>query len=818
MDNNNTNALWERWNKPIDESNIMWLLNYLDVKKKSVEKKAAEKDQTDRVQSSINLDNARMNVSSKDIDDQMYVASRWDELAAMIVDYGKDHWRTISGSTADVINTYLEWIKDNPAYWDRSKEFYDYTHGTEDRYSFAERMWWLAEPTDAEKTVDWLKNVWNNWKWSFKTAWKWLRDLVYSFDTANWDTEDVKANAITEYAYAKYGKDITDDEWRKVEWDIEHNPEVLDSYIADQRPISALVETVWWWIAALANTTWRWAILNGVIAAGIETPYLRDVIWLAWEWLDAIWGLWIDFVSLVPWIWDEIKEMSPETRSMANQFLWGYLFWKAIMKEWEWGNIEARPWVKNVFKNITPKWLRKQIDKVNKDPQLKTLEKEQNLQNGKEQLANKILEPEQTKFTPQISNTLDRLEWLEKITTFEELWDAVDGLMERVVRTEDELLSQDTRTTGPANDTQVYKGATFHPVREWINILRQIYADDRVILAQIDQLEWLYQQWKVTAKVKNDMARAITKGYESYTKNNELKASEIAWKVEEIRQSLKRDARWWLEDYVPWFKNALEYLDKVYSEAITTKTHINTMKNKLQKAEAKQKISTPARNAAKAWNTTAEAFLSRWRSLTTKRKNKLNSPYNPISLQNDLNLALRLFSSKKAKLWGTNNEELIEAYLSKLAADENVSKTTAADLNDLAGEFQNGPLEWEVINPKEPIHSNRNIYDSNKYLEDIVQYAEATRALLEDPNYNWQEPINYSTPTRVTPEGYAARYWQTLEWWKEVLKEIWIDEKEIPEIEKVLRTVTQEPLIKDVPNGKRTDFLWRDTWTSKSKK
>ena len=63
-----------------------------------------------------------------------------------------------------------------------------------------------------------------------------------------------------------------------------------------------------------------------------------------------------------------------------------------------------------MFKNITPKWLRKQIDKVNKDPQLKTLEKEQNLQNGKEQLANKILEPEQTKFTPQRSNTLDRIE------------------------------------------------------------------------------------------------------------------------------------------------------------------------------------------------------------------------------------------------------------------------------------------------------------------------------------------------------------------------------------------------------------------------
>ena len=49
MDNNNTNALWERRNKPIDESNIMWLLNYLDVKKKSIEKNAADRDQTERV-------------------------------------------------------------------------------------------------------------------------------------------------------------------------------------------------------------------------------------------------------------------------------------------------------------------------------------------------------------------------------------------------------------------------------------------------------------------------------------------------------------------------------------------------------------------------------------------------------------------------------------------------------------------------------------------------------------------------------------------------------------------------------------------------
>ena len=818
MDNNNTNALWERRNKPIDESNIMWLLNYLDVKKKSIEKKAADRDQAERVQSSINLDNARMNVSSKDIDDQMYVASRWDELAAMIVDYGKDHWKTISGSTADVINTYLAWVKDNPAFWDRSKEFYDYTHGTEDKFDFAKRMWRLDEPTTAEKAVDWLKNVWNNWKWSFKTAWKWLRDLIYSFDTANWDTEDVKANAITEYAYAKYGRDITDDEWRKVQWDVDHNPEVLDSYIADQRPLPALIETVGWWVAALANATWLWFVINGLVAAGIETPYLKDVIWVIWQWLDAGWWLWIDFVSLVPWIWDEIQEMSPETRTMANQFLWWYLFWKAVLKEWEWGKIEMRPWVKNVFENITPSRLKKQLNKTTKDKELKTLEAEENLQRGKEQLANTILEPEQTKFVPEISNTLDRLDWLEKITTYEQLWDSVDALMERIVKMEDDLLSQDTRTTWPANDTQLYKDATFHPVREWINILRQIYADDRVVLAQIDKIEWLYQQWKITAKVKNDMARAITKWYESYTKNNELKASEIAWKVEEARQALKRDARWWLEWSVPWFKNALEYLDKVYHEAITTKTHINSMKNKLQKAEGKQKISTPARNAAKKWVSVAEAFLSRWRSLTTKWKQKLNSQYNPITLQDDLNLALRLFSSKKAKLWGTNNEQLIEAYLSKLAEDENVYKTTAADLNDLAGESQNWPLEWEVINPKEPTHSNRNIYDSNKYLEDIVQYAEETKALLEDPKYNGQAPINYSTPTRVTPEGYAGRYWQTLEWWKEVLKEIWIDEKEIPEIEKVLRTVTQEQLIKDVPNGKRTDFLWRDIWTSKSKK
>jgi hypothetical protein len=74
-------------------------------------------------------------------------------------------------------------------------------------------------------------------------------------------------------------------------------------------------------------------------------------------------------------------------------------------------------------------------------------------------------------------------------------------------------------------------------------------------------------------------------------------------------------------------------------------------------------------------------------------------------------------------------------------------------------------VEWEVIEPD--FNPSRS---PNEFLEELLETVEVEKPenfmIWEDANYNWQWWIDYTTPTRVTPEWYPWRYWATSESYK----------------------------------------------------
>lgn len=113
-------------------------IDIIKKRKEQIKTSNADTEQTWRINDSVNLYAAQFNTTDKELQKKYDVASRWAELAWMIVDYGKDNKIEITWTNADIINTYLRW---NP--W-ASEAFYNFTHSDQDAEDFAKQMWWYS--------------------------------------------------------------------------------------------------------------------------------------------------------------------------------------------------------------------------------------------------------------------------------------------------------------------------------------------------------------------------------------------------------------------------------------------------------------------------------------------------------------------------------------------------------------------------------------------------------------------------------------------------------------------------------------------------
>jgi hypothetical protein len=270
------------------------------------------------------------------------------------------------------------------------------------------------------------------------------------------------------------------------------------------------------------------------------------------------------------------------------------------------------------------------------------------------------------------------------------------------------------------------------------------------------------------------------------------------------------------KDVSEWLYAPLNYLDRAISDIINS----NALFSDIKESVWEYKWNIPRReNWQKARDWSVRAALSRWRSVISDMI--WEKAYNPLTREQDLPKNLKYFNENKSKLPKDETIQRIDEWIK----DTNTSKSTAVE--------DTWPVEWEVIEPK-----RRNIYDSNNYLEDILIDVEpyVIKSLIEDPKYNWLLGwIDYTRPIRITPEWYAANYWETLESYKwknrewvikknaetllklgykvkeiwDVLKEAWWEEAEISEVKKAADAV-QESLFWEIEWWKRKDRLWRD--------
>lgn len=813
------------------QGSLMWFIDRLNENHAKLKKSVVDEQQEEKLASNMKLSQKRMNVSSKELEEQYFVSWRVDELAWMIVGYAQDNWVTLTWNSADIVRNYVIWNKNkNPNVVD---DFAEFTHTTWNKKDFADHMWWTWEPSSMDEIIDWLGSVLNNMTRPERTAGQWIRDLYSSFQgwslwyntevLSKWKSKEER-QAIQDYAAEKYGKwlsQLTEEDWKNVEWDVEHNPELLEEYKKRYTPLNWVIETGVWWLATIGSLTPYWFLINLLISAWLETPYAKDLIWIFWEWLDKFWGLVSAPLKLLDQSW-EFDNLPDETKAMVNQTISWVLLHKLLMWEnkvtWK---TEMRPWVRETLNTITPKFIRNIVNKLskNKDPELKQIEKEYNIDKEKMDYAWKLadLDAQETDNTYEsIVNSLERIpeksRWME---TTDDIITQIDNLSERINKMEDKLYEYDTRTYGPENDYLKIWWAEFKPIADWIEILRKIYADDKVTLAAIDDLEQMYLAWKVTNWMKNTMARAIADWFEAYSARDVLKSWELAWTVEQARRVLKESARGPYEWMVPWFKNALEYLDSAWHDAIVARNRFLKSRWKYKAAKNDEPVTSKwkkiANKVTELWADTYNAVKTKWVSLAWKLSNRLskNKSYDPLSREWDIGSLLKIFYAADKKLWRTNYETKIEDWLKNMAEMEEdvpVENTTT--------------LEWEVIEPEWTRHSNRNIYDSNKYLEDIVEQVEAWKKMEYNEWYNWDPSVTI----RVTPEWYAWRQWQIIESYK-VMEEIWLNENEITDImkkwwvsEKEIKAVQQSLFWEwEIPEWKRTDFLWRKKWVKRKK-
>lgn len=169
-------------NKPLWLSSVSFLKSTIDLlkqKKEQIKSSNAQAEQTWRINDSVNLYSAQFNTTDKQLQEKYNVASRWAELAWMIVDYWKDNWIEITWSNEEILNTYLRW---NP---DKATALYNFTHWDQDPQEFAMQMWWIKaewpkETMDTKDVaaIEWWTALWL-WanKWILNIGGKWLEKI-----------------------------------------------------------------------------------------------------------------------------------------------------------------------------------------------------------------------------------------------------------------------------------------------------------------------------------------------------------------------------------------------------------------------------------------------------------------------------------------------------------------------------------------------------------------------------------------------------------------------------------------------------------------
>ena len=693
-----------------------------------------------------------------------------------------------------------------------------------DPTEFYKQMWWYM--TDGEEMIEnALKVINDNWNVTPAEAWKGILDTVleplritskwvrtfenamentaydvadfFGIDKLTWrDLQKEKANnaemnAIIQYALDTYTDNwlwwqLTDEEKNQATKDLMDNPELLAKYMWKQNYANWVTQMWGWWTWLAAELWWFWAIpafINWALSVWLNIPatwvplsfVLNNSIWLLAEW---VWLLFDELPvdgAIADRYWKSLDEDSKE----LVKYFWA---WKILgswltrknPKTWK---MEIRPTIKSLASNLWwllvegLDWIRSRKAKWWEWPDWPTWwwtwltpveEWAINEQMWLE--AGKTINPKYIYENKQASDAYAQLdpEQLRNITDFKSLIQMLKDSIKWKASTQDAILDTIdkkywlwTEYREPLEWRWEFSDIPSRTVEKWFNIMERYttFTRDKNILNIMNKVA---NKNELTAKDMKNMARALDRQFKIWKKwktHEEIKQWEA--EIEAVRQELnaliRQEVEWIQEFRESWIWNVLEYLDRQQSPQIATVEKLVELNNKVNQIKAAIPNKTTLN---KIWT-----FLWKFSSKAKAASTIIDKMWWPdymdaLLREKNLNKALNAFSDLYEKI--KKNPDNAEKVINEWLKEKN---------NKEVAESYWWFVEWEVIEPDfNPSKS------PNEFLEELLEPVKVENPedfmLWEDAKYNWQEWVDYTTPTRVTPEWYPWRYWATSESYK----------------------------------------------------
>jgi len=816
LDNWKNAQKWVAWN-PSLRSRTQQFNDFVNNAKqqKTIEKNNATDKQNQE------LFTAWMNTKFHDVANQCNRAVRMSQTASWAKDYLSsladfsdiDFWDDKWTDWA-VINAYKAAFPETASIM--KKYVTDDSNVNCDPTEFYKEMWWdmseweeRIEQTLAQAFAEanltpreFAENVWNTLLEPIRITSKWVRawmnafeNMQYSLWEAMWvdmwitKEDNSEMNAIIQYALDTYTNNwmrwqLTVDELNQATKDLMDNPELVAKYMWTQNMANSITETWLWGTWLAAELWWFWrvpAVVNWALSVWLNLPATQV----------PMQTLLTPLTRIAEWIWLLFDEV-PVDGSIADRY------WKALdddSKElvkyfWAWkiigsgfkrnpktGKIEIRPIIKDLAKNLW--WLAMEaIDWIKSRkiggwwdwPEWPTWwtwltpveEWAINEQMWLE--AGKTINPKYIYENKQASDAYSQLdpEQLRNITDFKSLIQMLKDSIKWKASTQDAILDTIdkkywlwTEYREPLEWRWEFSDIPSRTVEKWFNIMERYttFTRDKNILNIMNKVA---NKNELTAKDMKNMARALDRQFKIWKKwktHEEIKQWEA--EIEAVRQELnaliRQEVEWIQEFRESWIWNVLEYLDRQQSPQIATVEKLVELNNKVNQIKAAIPNKTTLN---KIWT-----FLWKFSSKAKAASTIIDKMWWPdymdaLLREKNLNKALNAFSDlyEKIKKSPDNAEKIINEWLK-----EKNNKEVA--------ESYWWFVEWEVMEPDfNPSKS------PNEFLEELLEPVKVENPeefmLWEDTKYNWQEWVDYTTPTRVTPEWYPWRYWATSESYK----------------------------------------------------
>lgn len=618
--------------KKTTNTNVINLFNKINGQKSAIDEQQTLDRQSRMVDTSLSFYSHWAAVDDEDLSDKYSYYWRLNELWALIMEKNiSDGIQTPSWNVEDIVWDYIE-RKDSQDVYDAISDYLNnpsadkqldlenasiYEKTLEDRIvnafdavkNFAWRVInkaWYGMELFAQ-WLDWLMYDVESWLLDF-ADWTWLMSDENADKTRTYiDNEYAMSTAIR--GYDRFWWLRTENDWKRLEAQLEENPNMLKQYTEESNILNNLVKSGFWGLFSAAQAVSLPAnMLAWAISVATEIPVVEKLMSLGFvELPKMIVDTWLSYIKPLYKLWNTLDS---ESKSVLMWYITGKYSVKAL-KRATWAKTtqelinDIRDTFSTAFKDAW-NWLKfSKWEKISdKTSEQKTSMKqwltEWDKVKVKRTYLEKILWKTITKnlndnTANKLMRSLDDVENREN-KDIEKLIEEKEAQKQSKIDSEDKLLAMDkklykqsdilesTKTENMPNWydfvwkllkglKEIYQKMT--PETDVINWEEYPYITDDIKFVD-DMITKYSEEWLSRADI-NTILRKVSNAVDTY--NNKIWAknwtpleSEAA--LENLREDGKKFVNNWLDEYLPWTENAFKTLDMWISDDMTLIDHL----------------------------------------------------------------------------------------------------------------------------------------------------------------------------------------------------------------------------------------------------